>query len=368
MEAQRRSSLRSKRKPLSDCTNTLSDFCKKPSSNIPKSQTLIKPSKSSNFTSNSVKNNFIPHISSSPRSPTSTGSNSIPNFKNVSSIPQSYEPPPPPPTPVFGAGGMDIRKSRFPCVQSREKETARKDKGIMIADTPITELSASLTSKPGHSFQSGIQAVESPNVHVQILEDKGKSLLDASVIKIPSSLTPKYKMSSSTFDGSLSETSAAHSQKKLHEEKVKDKGKTVLENPDIEPSKFFTAHASRVLVAASGTGERPLAVYNQSRGHPGRKRTAGKTNLSMGHPSYDKRMKKGFEFDYEGGLIQPESHPDPLPRRKKKQSRKKHDGSVHLLPQEMVEKLQSYYAGIDAFELQEEEVSENELEGIRLKR
>lgn len=51
-----------------------------------------------------------------------------------------------------------------------------------------------------------------------------------------------------------------------------------------------------------------------------------------------------------------------------KQSRKKHDGSVHLLPQEMVEKLQSYYAGIDAFELQEEEVSENELEGIRLKR
>ncbi|XP_057524769.1 uncharacterized protein LOC130804373 isoform X2 [Amaranthus tricolor] len=272
---------------------------------------------------------------------------------------------------------MDGRKSRFPSDQSRENATARKHKGIMIADTPITESSASLTSnllqrsssaKPGHSFQSGIQAVESPDVHVQIIKNKGKSLVDDSVIKISSSLTPKYKMSSSTFDDSLFEKSAAHSQKKLHEEKMKDKGKTILENPNIEPSKFLTAHVSHALVAASGTGERTVTVYNQSRGHPGRKRAAGKINLSMHYPSHDKIMKNGFEFDYEEGLIQPESHLDPLARRnKKKQSRKKHDGSVHLLPQEMVEKLQSYYAGIDAFELQEEEASESELEGNRRK-
>ena len=45
-----------------------------------------------------------------------------------------------------------------------------------------------------------------------------------------------------------------------------------------------------------------------------------------------------------------------------KQSCKKDDGSVHEMPKEEVEKLRSYYADIDAFELQEEEVSDNERE------
>lgn len=106
MEAEKTSSSRPKRKPLSDCTNTLPNRRKNPSSNIPKSQTLIKPPKPLHVTADSIKNKQLPPICSTQKTPTSTGSSNLPDFQNVSSILQSPEPPPPPLTPISDAGTL----------------------------------------------------------------------------------------------------------------------------------------------------------------------------------------------------------------------------------------------------------------------
>ncbi|XP_057523298.1 uncharacterized protein LOC130803128 isoform X2 [Amaranthus tricolor] len=512
MESEKTSSSRPKRKPLSDCTNTLPNRRKNPSSNIPKSQTLIKPLKPSHVTADSIKNKQLPPICSTPKTPASTGSNNLPGFQNVFSILQSPEPPLPL-TPVSDAGGVDSRKPRLPN-EKRQRTATRKDKGKMIADTPNIELSTSLTSNPlqilsssapchssqsntqalaspsgnaqtikisekspgdasvtqfstpfssryslsetsaadclklpeekrkdkgkmvlensdidasepltphsshaslaasggidsrkptlpdepslrnatrkdkgkmiadasiielsaslisnppqissssapGYSSESNNQALESPNVHAQTIKDIGKSLGDSSVLQISTPFSSRYKLSSSTFDA-LPQTFTADYQK-LHEEKRQDKGKMVVETFDINASEPSTPHVFHASLAVSGTRERPVTVYNQRRGRPGRKHVDGMFNVSMSyHPV--KTKKKGSGLAYEGDINQSGSRSDPLPRCNKKQSRKKDDGSVHEMPKEEVEKLRSYYADIDAFELQEEEVSDNERE------
>lgn len=150
---------------------------------------------------------------------------------------------------------MDIEKSRLSGNSSQRHDGAtRKDKGKMVADTPIIQLSASLTSKPlqissstdpGHCSRSDIQVIHSQNLQTQTVKDTEKITSDASWVS-------KYlHMSPSVSSGSFSEAPAINSQK-LHEEKRKDKGKTVLETPDIEASEPSTPHAPLVSPTASG--------------------------------------------------------------------------------------------------------------------
>lgn len=377
MEAEQK---RSKRKPLSDCTNiNLPTRRKNPhsssSSKFPNSQTLIKPPKSTNPTANTLKNNPSlnpnPSTCSSPKSHTSTGSSNYPTNSSIHHSPD----PPAPPTPLSDTGGADGKKSRLSTDQSqRHDATTRKDKGKgkMVADTPIIQLSASLTSNslqisssaaPVHCSRSEIQSIQSQELHAQTIKDKGKAIADDPVIPSPAPWVSKYVHSSSsiTSSGSLSETSATHSQK-LHIETRKDKGKMVLETLNMEASEPSTPHASLPSLSASGTQERPVTVYNQRRARKGRKDTAGKINSPLTCPPDQRIKNKGLELDYDRGNGKSGSHTDPLPVHKKKRSRGKDGGSMHVLPQEEVEKLRAYYADIDAFELAEEVASESELE------
>ncbi|XP_021732589.1 uncharacterized protein LOC110699373 [Chenopodium quinoa] len=394
MEAEQR---RSKRKPLSDCTNTVQNRRKIPSSSskIPKSQTLIKPPKPFNSAANIVSNkqgNTCSSICSSPKSNTSTGSN---NSQNISSIPRSPEPPAPA-TPLSDAGGVDGKKSRLSADQSQRHDAPRKDKGKMVADAlavdqsqrhdaprkdkgkmvadaSIIQLPTSLTSNslqisssaaPGHCSWPENQSVQNENLHTQTIKDKGKAIVDATVIESTSPWTSKYLHSSSpsfTSDDSLSKTSAVYSQK-FHVLTRKDKGKMVLETPTSEASEPSTPHAPHESQAASGTRERPLTVYTHRRTRQGRKLAAGKINEPLTCPPGQRIKKKGLELDYDQGDSNSGSHTDPLPMHKKKRSRQKYDDSMHVLPKEEVERLRAMYADIDAFELPEEVASESELE------
>ncbi|KNA24117.1 hypothetical protein SOVF_018810 isoform A [Spinacia oleracea] len=369
MEAeQRKSALRSKRKPLSDCTNILQDRRKNPSSpssaKIPKLQTLTKPPRPINTAANAVKTkqfnpnpNPSPSTCSSPKSHTSTGSNNSPE-------------PPAPPTPLSDAGGIDCRKSRITADQiQRHDATTRKDKGKMVANDPIIQLSASLTSDspqisssavPGHCSRSVIQSFPSQKLHAQTIKDKGKAIVDDPVNEFSVPWTSKYFHSSSSIssDGSLSETSAAYT-RELHVETRKDKENMFLENPNFEASEPSTPRVPLAPLASSGTREKPVTVYNLRRAGQSRKHAAGNINEPVTCPPGQRIKKKGLELDYDRGRKNAGSYTDPLPMHKKKRSR---DEAVHVMPKEEIEKLRAIYADIDAFELPEEVASESELE------
>ncbi|KAL2896371.1 Antagonist of mitotic exit network protein 1 [Bienertia sinuspersici] len=310
MEAERRS----KRKPLSDCTNIIVNQRKKPlpsssSSKNPNPKTLIKPPKPSNVRATPISSRVIAPTSSSQKSHTSTGSNNSSNSVTVPSIPQSPEPPAPP-TPTSDAVAADSKKSRLVVNQSqRDDETRRKDKGKMVVDTPIIPLSPYMTSKPlriasssapGRSSGSGIQAVQSDTLHEQT-KDKGKTTINESVIQLPAPFISRHlELSSPGISGcSVSETSVVHSQ-----------------TPNIEESEPSTPHAPLTSPATSGkssltqslppglllllslrqrTRDRPVTIYGQRRGRQGRKHAVGNFSSSF---SEQNTRKTGYLLQF----------------------------------------------------------------------
>ncbi|XP_021769291.1 uncharacterized protein LOC110733536 [Chenopodium quinoa] len=234
MEAEQR---RSKRKPLSDCTNTLQNRRKNPSisSKIPKSQTLIKPPKPFNSSANIVSNkqvNTSSSICSSPKSNTSTGSN---NSQNISSIPRSPEPPAAA-TPLSDAGGVDGKKSRLSADQSQRHDASRKDKGKMVADDLAVDQSQrhDAPRKDKGKMVADVLALDQSQRHDAPRKDKGKMVADASIIQLPTSLTSNsLQVSSSSAPAHCSRPDNQSVQNEnLHTQTIKDKGKAIV---DVRP-------------------------------------------------------------------------------------------------------------------------------------
>lgn len=132
----------------------------------------------------------------------------------------------------------------------------------MVANDPIIQLSASLTSDspqisssavPGHCSRSVIQSFPSQKLHAQTIKDKGKAIVDDPVNEFSVPWTSKYFHSSSSIssDGSLSETSAAYT-RELHVETRKDKENMFLENPNFEASEPSTPRVPLAPLASSG--------------------------------------------------------------------------------------------------------------------
>ncbi|KAK9699964.1 hypothetical protein RND81_08G207400 [Saponaria officinalis] len=406
MEEHRKSSLRSKRKPLSDCTNTRRD-------NLPSkliSQTLIKPPKnppiSNQITADSTqKKSRNPNLSSSKnvlvnssstKLDTSTGSNNSPNSggvvrrKSTASATQTQKhdeqatkdkgksveatPVVQPSTHLASqtiqistsaASGYDAHVSTPPADENEKlDEQRRKDKGKMIVETPIIHISTPLTSASGYDAHvSTPPADENEKLDEQRRKDKGKMIVETPIIHISTPLTSHtLQTSSSAASGNcyLPGPSEFHSHKQ-DAQANKDNQKVGPEALNVEASAPTTPPAVITSSSAvSGKGKTSLIVYNQRRVSQRKKIGVGSISLPFSCHSDKRRKKKGAEFDDGGSVNRAGSHTDPLPLHKKKRPRNKKSDSMHAMPLDEVAKLKAYYADIDAFELPEEVASESE--------
>lgn len=191
-------------------------------------------------------------------------------------------------------------------------------------------------------------------------KDKGKMVLETPIVQASNLFSPwtQELLSSASGNCNLPTHPAVHS-KKPDAQTRKDKGKMVLEASNIKRSDIMAPHAT-LLMTSSVSGihdeERPdlLTVKKRRRKH-----ADGITILASSCPPGKKR--KGVEPDNDGVAKQSGSHTDPLPLHKKR-SWNKQGNPTHALPKEEIERLKSYYADIDAFDLPEEIASESDLD------
>ncbi|KAL9231471.1 hypothetical protein vseg_006698 [Gypsophila vaccaria] len=407
---------RSKRKPLSNCTNTLHHNNNQPS------KTLIKPPKFPPIllkNNNKKKKNRNPNLSSnqigllvSGTSPTfdlSTGSNNSPisegtavGQKSIDSATQtqrqdeqttkdkgkSVES-----TPIVQLSSdtapqaMQISSSAasddgapFSCSPPAENheldEQRRKDKGKMVVETPIIEITTPLTSHTlqtsssasaasGNHHLPGPSAVDSHKQDAQADKGTGKGSPEISNLEAFGPSTPPAVITSSAASGNryLPGPSAVdcHIQDAQANKGIKNVGQ---EMPNIEASGPVTPHPVFTSSSAASDGQEKtsLIVYNQRRTPQRKKFGAGSISLPFSCPPSKKARKKGAKLDDKSSDSRVRSYTDPLPLHKKKRARNKKDDCVHAMPLDEVTKLKAYFADIDAFELPEEVASESDYE------
>lgn len=272
------------------------------------------------------------------------------------------------------AASGDCRFSGFPAVQIQKMDAQKwKDKGRMVLETPnigTTDLLrphmslASSSAAFGNCHILGPPAVKNKKLGNQESMDKGKRVLETQKIATTDSgrlqvpVTSSFAVSPSHY--LLGPPMVEY--QKPDAAKSKDKEKMVQETLDIgatDPSTPQAPLASSSATSGASGQERPLflTVYNQRRALRRRKHADGKSIALSGPPN--KRTKNmRMELVGDSGKKKYGSHTDPLPVHKK--SRRSHDDPVHIMPLDEIERLRSYYAEVDAFELTEEVASDSD--------
>ncbi|XP_074280878.1 uncharacterized protein LOC141605861 [Silene latifolia] len=271
------------------------------------------------------------------------------------------------------------RASRLSATQTQwQNEETKKDKGKSIEVTPTVQPSTYLTSRFVQRSSSTISrfggyasrppTVQNPELDEQTRKDKGKMVVETPMIQLSTPLTSHAMQTSSSSVASgnsyLAGPSAVHSQKQ-DTQAQKDNIKFGQETPNFEGFGPMTPHPLTISSSdASGTNNKEkmgLIVYNQSRASERKKYGVGSISLPFSCPAGKRTKKNGVKLD--GGADgHSGSNTDPLPLRKKKRPRNKNTEPIHAMPQDEVAKLKAYFADIDAFELPEEVASESELE------
>ncbi|KAJ8442642.1 hypothetical protein Cgig2_003686 [Carnegiea gigantea] len=240
MEAQRRSS--SRRKPLADCTNTIAAAAGRNFSPSAAKSTAgpLKPS----IYAATKPNPKPPTSSSSIKTTTSTGSNNPPNGDSPLSGPHASDPPAPP-TPLSDSGGRDRRKIGPSAVQSWQDEKAGRNEGSKSSENPIIQ-GAKPVIRQALMRSSSIASVQEQKLDAQIRKEKGKMVLETPIIEITDlfkSDVPLASSSAASGNWHCSEPPPFQDQT-LNAQKMKDKGKMVLETPNIEATGLLGSHKS----------------------------------------------------------------------------------------------------------------------------
>ncbi|GMH05057.1 hypothetical protein Nepgr_006897 [Nepenthes gracilis] len=419
------------RKPLSDCTNivttatTSSAALQRNSFSSSKYGTELKPLKPSKFANNrpigSLKSNF------------STGSTY--STINIPSIPVPSNPPALPDSLTDFGGNCE--KSGAPVPPNRKHATqTRKDKGKVALGSLITEPShlsilhsphfSSSAAPDGSGCQiSGSSVAQSQRQAAQNRKDKGKAVLESSIVEPPHLLTLHSSQlpSSAASGGSgckIYGPPPVQNQRQAMQ-LSKDKGKAVAGNLSIEPFHLPTSHGRQLpsslasggsgcktpgppashsqrratrkrddngkavsantikqshcsthcspqpsSLAGSGTSDNGklafLTVHERRRVPESRRHRCEENTLSLSCPPAKRIQDIGDKLDI-GRDGQSGLRTDPLPVPKNRPRKKRrHDGSVHALRQDEIEKIRAYYADIDAFELPVELASDSDLD------
>uniref|UniRef100_A0A7C9EUU9 Uncharacterized protein n=1 Tax=Opuntia streptacantha TaxID=393608 RepID=A0A7C9EUU9_OPUST len=164
-----------------------------------------------------------------------------------------------------------------PAVQNKKPDVEkRKDHEEMVLEAPNIETSeflgchvpqASSSAASGNCHVSGPSAVQDPKLDAQRRKEKGKMVLETPIIEITDLLKSHVPMASSgAASGNWHCSEPPFQDQNLNGQKMKDKGKMVLETPNIEATDLLGSHKS-LASSSAASGYRHLpgspAVQNE---------------------------------------------------------------------------------------------------------